>query len=126
LNSFEVERIDSAENADYAVSSRFLYRTRTYLTKKIIIIINVIVHILMTMIVSGALVVVQVLDPSISTLIVAQQLPYSYISLAQIERHVSSDNPGSTRQTIQVASRTAASVTHPGSITYSGLRHSSR
>jgi len=36
------------------------------------------------------------LDPNLSTLIITQQQqqPYNYISLAQIDRQVTSDNPG--------------------------------
>jgi len=42
-----------------------------------------------------------VLDPNLSTVIITHQQqqqhqqPYNYISLAQIERQVTSDNPGS-------------------------------
>jgi len=39
------------------------------------------------------------LDPNLSTLIITQQQQrYSYISLAQIDRQVTADNPGSIQQ----------------------------
>ena len=51
----------------------------------IIVVINVIRELLQMM-----------LDPSLSAVIITQQQhqPYSYISLAQIDRQMTSDNPG--------------------------------
>jgi len=48
----------------------------------------------------GRIILLQMmLDPNLSTLIITQQQqqqqqPYSYISMAQIDRQVTSDNPG--------------------------------